>query len=294
MPDRKLRVFLCHASQDKPIVREVYQQLRGEGWIEPWLDKEKLLPGQDWDLEIEKAVEAADVVIVFLSGNSVTKEGYIQKEIRKVLDVADEKPEGAIFVVPLRLDDCPIPSRLATWHYLNFFPPEVRNQAYEYLLYSCKLRWNQLNSQTGKTTVPAPVTEYPPLWETALIGLSVGLVTGLVAYGLTITLCTPLGALPGGFLSSYLLLARRKFVPREHGLRLGRNIGIVAGIANVLIFAYHAQQLPAAVPQDVSADPGMIGLAVDIALVCLDGFFAIGFGWIGGVVGSHYFASRWK
>lgn len=41
---RKLRVFLCHASQDKPIVRELYQRLLAEGWIDPWLDEEKLLP----------------------------------------------------------------------------------------------------------------------------------------------------------------------------------------------------------------------------------------------------------
>ena len=57
----------------------------GEGWIDPWLDEEKLYPGQDWDLEIEKAVEAADAVIVFLSNNSVTKEGYVQRELRFVL-----------------------------------------------------------------------------------------------------------------------------------------------------------------------------------------------------------------
>lgn len=48
MPDqRKLRVFLCHASQDKPIVRTLYRKLAAEPWIDPWLDEEKLLPGQD-------------------------------------------------------------------------------------------------------------------------------------------------------------------------------------------------------------------------------------------------------
>ena len=71
--DRKLRVFLCHASQDKPVVRELYQRLNSEGWIDPWLDEEKLLPGQDWDIEIEKAVEAADAVIVCLSNKSISK-----------------------------------------------------------------------------------------------------------------------------------------------------------------------------------------------------------------------------
>src|SRR5512143_2058877 len=101
MPEpRKLRVFLCHASQDKPIVRELYQRLLAEGWIDPWLDEEKLLPGQDWDLEIEKAAEAADAVIVFLSNNSVSKEGYIQKELRFVIDIALEKPEETIFIIP--------------------------------------------------------------------------------------------------------------------------------------------------------------------------------------------------
>jgi hypothetical protein len=57
--DRKLRVFLCHASQDKPVVRELYQRLLAEGWIDPWLDEEKLLPSRiDWNIEIEKAVQA--------------------------------------------------------------------------------------------------------------------------------------------------------------------------------------------------------------------------------------------
>ena len=64
---RKLRVFLCHASQDKPAVRELYNALNREGWIDPWLDKAKILPGQDWELVIEKAVDDSDVVIVCLS-----------------------------------------------------------------------------------------------------------------------------------------------------------------------------------------------------------------------------------
>ncbi len=55
-PLRELRVFLCHASQDKPVVRELYQRLLTAGWIDPWLDEEKLLPGQDWYRKSAKAV----------------------------------------------------------------------------------------------------------------------------------------------------------------------------------------------------------------------------------------------
>ena len=73
MPNRKLNVFLCHAKEDKPTVRELYRQLSAEGWLDVWLDAEKLLPGQEWDIEIEKAVEHADVVLVCLSTHSVVR-----------------------------------------------------------------------------------------------------------------------------------------------------------------------------------------------------------------------------
>src|SRR5687768_6448771 len=103
---RPLRVFLCHSSGDKPVVRELYRRLNAERWIDVWLDEEKLLPGQDWDYEIEKALDKSDAVIVTLSAGSVSKEGYIQKELRFVLDLALEKPEGTIFILPVRLEDC--------------------------------------------------------------------------------------------------------------------------------------------------------------------------------------------
>jgi hypothetical protein len=39
---RKLRVFLCHSSQDKPIVRELYRRLLADDWTDPWLDELKV------------------------------------------------------------------------------------------------------------------------------------------------------------------------------------------------------------------------------------------------------------
>jgi hypothetical protein len=75
-------------------VRDLYQHLQSEGFIKPWLDEEELLPGQDWQLEIPKAVRASDVVLVCLSPQSTTRAGYVQKEITFALDIADEQPEG--------------------------------------------------------------------------------------------------------------------------------------------------------------------------------------------------------
>jgi CheY-like chemotaxis protein len=117
---RPLRVFLCHSSSDKPAVRNLYHQLNSAD-VDPWLDEEKLLPGQDWDFEIKKAIRESDVVIVCLSRSSVNKEGYVQKEVVRALDIADEKPEGTIFIIPLKLEECEIPQRLNRWHCVNFF-----------------------------------------------------------------------------------------------------------------------------------------------------------------------------
>lgn len=121
MPEnRKLKVFLCHSKDDKPKVREIYRHLIADGF-DAWLDEEKLIPGQDWDLEIRKAVHDTDVVIVFLSNGSTTKTGYIQKEIRFALDAADEQPEGAIFIIPGRLEECQVPNRLDKWQWVDLY-----------------------------------------------------------------------------------------------------------------------------------------------------------------------------
>lgn len=167
MPDRLLRVFLCHSSTDKSIVRGLFYQLNAESWMDVWLDEEKLYPGQDWDMEIEKAVGSSDVVIVCLSNNSVSKEGYVQRELRFVLRFADFKPDGAIFVIPVRLDDCPMPPRMAMWQYIDLFPKSREEWAYQRLLVSLRMRANSLGILTEQSGVisssekskPAPKRE---------------------------------------------------------------------------------------------------------------------------------------
>lgn len=134
--ERRLKIFLCHASQDKPAVRMLFNLLKGESWIDPWLDEERILGGQNWDFEIRRAVRAADVVIVCLSKRSVTKEGYVQKEVRLALDIADEKPEGTIFLIPLKLERCSMPERLGHWQWINF----TSRDGYERLLDSLRAR----------------------------------------------------------------------------------------------------------------------------------------------------------
>jgi len=137
-PKRPLKVFLCHASIDKPKVRDLYKRLIADG-VDAWLDAESLIPGQKWQEEIPKAIHESDVVIVCLTENSISKEGYVQKEIKYALDVAGEKPEGTIFIIPARLEECRVPNRLSVYHWVDLF-----DEGYSKLMKALKVRSAQL------------------------------------------------------------------------------------------------------------------------------------------------------
>jgi formylglycine-generating enzyme required for sulfatase activity len=114
------RIFLCHASEDKAQVREVYHRLKALGFA-PWVDEVDILPGQDWDYAIEKALKTSDFVMVFLSTRSVEKIGYVQREIRRALYHAEERPEGFIYTIPVKLDDCAVPLQLSHLQWINLY-----------------------------------------------------------------------------------------------------------------------------------------------------------------------------
>ncbi len=165
-PVGKLSVFLCHPSGDKGRVRDLYRRLRADGFA-PWLDEEDLLPGQDWEREIRRAVRAADVVLVCLSAHSVTKRGFVQKEIRLALDVADEQPEGTIYIIPARLEECEVPDRLRPLHWVDLFEP----RGYERLLDALRRRAGA--AVGGYQTVPPvpPAVPATPTGRIAYVGL---------------------------------------------------------------------------------------------------------------------------
>ena len=139
---KPLSVFLSYASEDKSLVLNLYDSLKSNDWIDPWLDKSKILPGENWERKIELALEKADVIVICLSNQSVSKEGFLQKEINYAYNIASEKLEDTIFLIPLRLDDCPVPRRLRTIHWVDFFGSEKQKE-YSNLLSSLYLRYKQ-------------------------------------------------------------------------------------------------------------------------------------------------------
>lgn len=107
--DSTSRVFISYAREDYETALKLYSDLSSKSELKPWLDKKDLLPGQNWDIEIKKAIKNSRYFIALFSITSVSKKGYVQKEFKRALEILEEFPEGQIFAIPARLDNCEIP-----------------------------------------------------------------------------------------------------------------------------------------------------------------------------------------
>jgi len=115
-------VFISYANEDKEIAAKLHSDLKKLG-IDTWLDKENLIPGENWRVSIEKAIKKTKYFIALLSNNSINKRGYVQKELNIALEILGEIPENDVFIIPVRIEKCPIShSKLSNIHRIDLFP----------------------------------------------------------------------------------------------------------------------------------------------------------------------------
>ncbi len=121
-PNGRTRVFLAYAEEDRVAVKRLYLALQKAGF-EPWMDQEKLLPGQNWARAIERAIDLSEFFVSCFSRQSATKRGHFQCELSYALSVASSVPTESIFLLPVRLDECQIPRDIAKKvHHVDLFP----------------------------------------------------------------------------------------------------------------------------------------------------------------------------
>jgi len=125
-PQAAAQVFVAYVVDDIELAQRVCQSLR-DGGCSPWLDKAKLLPGQNWPRAIERAIEISDAFVACFSTRSIAKRGPFQSELRYALDCARRRPLADSFddsfVIPVRLERCEVPRRIADHvQYVDLFP----------------------------------------------------------------------------------------------------------------------------------------------------------------------------
>jgi DNA-binding NarL/FixJ family response regulator len=134
--NRKVNIFISYAKEDFDRAFGIYELLEHEKFS-PWIDKKKILPGQDWDFEIQTAIQKSHFFLACLSTNSVSKMGYIQKELKKGFNILDNYPEGSIYLIPIRLEECAVPGRLSGIQWCNVYEPSGMDKVLEAIKSGC-------------------------------------------------------------------------------------------------------------------------------------------------------------
>lgn len=115
-------VFISYAREDHPQAERLYRDLRRQGF-DAWMDTKDLLAGSNWSTEIRQAIRGSQYFVLLLSAKSMTKRGFVHKEIREALEVVREMPENEIFLIPARLEPCDVTHEvLGRLHWVDLFP----------------------------------------------------------------------------------------------------------------------------------------------------------------------------
>lgn len=118
----KARVFIAYVEEDLTAAKKLYAEFEQRGF-RPWLDRKKLLPGQNWPRAIENAIQASNFFVACFSQRSASKRGAFHSELRFALNCAAQVPLDEIFFIPVRLDLCIVPRDISRKiQYVDLFP----------------------------------------------------------------------------------------------------------------------------------------------------------------------------
>ncbi len=111
-------IFLSYASDDFERASKVYDHLERDGF-HVWMDKKSIKPGQEWEPVIWQAAMDADIFCLLLSEASITKRGFVRKEIRFALEKWKETLPEDSYLIPCRIDRVEPPFELRHLQYID-------------------------------------------------------------------------------------------------------------------------------------------------------------------------------
>ena len=118
-----MKIFISYAKEDIEHARKVYSSLSQYVGIEPWLDIEKLRPGDNWQFSISQAIRDSRYIVLLLSTRSINKVGYVQKEIVKILDQLEYYPPSQRYLIPVRIEECyPQHEKISERQFVDLYP----------------------------------------------------------------------------------------------------------------------------------------------------------------------------
>ena len=126
----KKHIFLSYCRENAAKVSLLRDALIQAG--EPvWWDQD-ILPGQDWQLEIKKAMKEAYAVVSCLSLETQQRfQSGVYPELRDAIKQLRQMDAGSMFLYPVRLSQCELPKleiddtrSFSDLQYLDIFGPD--------------------------------------------------------------------------------------------------------------------------------------------------------------------------
>ncbi|MGB5103021.1 MAG: toll/interleukin-1 receptor domain-containing protein [Steroidobacteraceae bacterium] len=114
-------VFISYAREDLPAVQRLKAALDGAG-IATWFDMDRLEGGDDYDRKIHANIARCSFFLPVISATTQRRfEGYFRREWSYAVDRSRNIAEGAVFILPVCIDDTPegealVPEKFKSLH----------------------------------------------------------------------------------------------------------------------------------------------------------------------------------
>jgi len=122
MPDNA--VFISYAREDLAAVQKLKAGLDAAG-VTTWFDMERLESGDDYDRKIQRNIARCSYFIPVISAATQRRhEAYFRREWSYALDRTRNMADGALFVLPVTIDDTNaaealVPDRFKALHFTH-------------------------------------------------------------------------------------------------------------------------------------------------------------------------------
>ena len=105
MPDNA--IFISYAREDLPAVQRLKAAMDAAGLV-TWFDLDRLESGDDYDRKIHANIARCSFFMPVISATTQRRhEGYFRREWSYAVDRSRNIAEGAVFIVPICIDDTP-------------------------------------------------------------------------------------------------------------------------------------------------------------------------------------------
>lgn len=166
-----INIFLSYAREDFKRVKKYFNILSKEKNFAPWMDKINIRSGKKWEREIFKAINKSQIILFFISKNSLKADKYFHKEMLEAL--LNKKKNENVIIIPVLLEQSNIPAQLQAYHGVELYKDNGLQKVVDDIKYYFKddvKRQESLHTRNGTIELPC---FFPSMSSTAKSTLNV-------------------------------------------------------------------------------------------------------------------------